>query len=359
LPTLSPRRDRYNRTVSGDPQLSSVQPGKRLEASSYCRSHQKPRQPKNLWEASPTSIPLTPSIVSTTSALLALLLAAAGFATLCRVRRTTLAAPALWWIVAALTIAAVEAALAFRLIEPSTLAASRWRYAAAVGTFCPLVAVLGAKRPQDRGWQWVVAALWLTLLVPVAQSIVSPGGTRLELFAAWRWLLWAFIAMSLLNYLPTRMALAALLAAAGQSMLLRDASSAEATANQDQDIAIGLALLTAAWLAAELTHARRRSRTLLRPASQFPADSVLPLATVQTARWLAFRDAWGAFWAVRILQRVNHTAELANWPIRLQWNGVVSTNDRNDAPLPPLAPDTEASLNQSLDALLRRFERVV
>ncbi|MBA4104744.1 MAG: hypothetical protein C0485_03220 [Pirellula sp.] len=272
-------------------------------------------------------------------AALALLLAAGGLATLPRVRGTTLTAPTLWWIAAAAAIAAVEAMLAYSQLDATTLRASLWRYSAAVGTFCPLTAVLGAKRPQDRGWQWVVASLWLVLLVPVAQAIASPGGTQLELFGAWRWLLWGFIAMGLLNYLPTRFALSALLVAAGQIILLGAPTGIAQELSPTTRIAAALTLFLAACGLATL----RRFRA---PPSTLP----------QTTRWLAFRDAWGVFWALRILQRVNQTAELSGWPVRLQWNGLVST----DEPAAPttLAPQVEAVVNQSLDTLLRRFERV-
>jgi hypothetical protein len=273
------------------------------------------------------------------SAALALLLAACGLATLRRVRGTTLTAPTLWWIAAATAIAAVEGMLAYQHADPTTLQASLWRYAAAVGTFCPLTAVLGAKRPQDRGWQWVVASLWLVLLVPVAQILASPGGTQLELFGAWRWLLLAFTAMGLLNYLPTRFALSALLVASGQVALLGGPTGITPNLSPTTRVAAATTLFLAACGLATF-------RCFRTPRSALP----------QTKRWLAFRDAWGAFWALRVLQRVNQTAELSHWPVRLQWSGLVPT----DEPAPPttLSPPVEAALNQSLDTLLRRFERI-
>lgn len=299
----------------------------------------------------PTLPTLPPEVAPWLTAALSLLLAAGGLATLLRTRGTTLAAPALWWIAAAAAIAAVEAALATDRLDAATLSASLWRYTAAVGTLCPLTAILGAKRPQDRGWQWVVASLWLVLLVPVAQAIVAPGGTRLELFAAWRWLLLGFIAMSLLNYLPTRFALSSLLIAAGQYLLLEGAAGltpiktvpidAVAGVAPSHATLWGVACLAAAWLAAEVAHITRR-----------PAAAQLP----QTHRWLNFRDAWGVFWAIRILQRVNHTAELGAWRIRLQWSGLAAAEGA--APPTTLAPELEVALDQTLDSLLRRFERL-
>jgi uncharacterized membrane protein YhaH (DUF805 family) len=288
-------------------------------------------------------MPTFPTLPAETSAWLAialpLLLVAGGLATLRRVRGTTLAAPTLWWIAVAAAIAAVEALLAYRQVDSTTLQASLWRYAAAVGTFCPLIAVLGAKRPQDRGWQWVVASLWLVLLVPVAQAVASPAGTQLELFGAWRWLLWGFIAMGLLNYLPTSFALPALLVAAGQIVLLSAPTGIARSLSPPTRVAAAATLFLAACGLATFRWLRA-------------TPSPLP----QTTRWLNFRNAWGAFWALRVLQRVNQTAGLGHWPIRLHWNGFVSS----DEPALPatLAPPVEALLDQSLDTLLRRFERL-
>lgn len=293
---------------------------------------------------------------------LALLLAGGGATCLLRSRGTTLVAPAAWWVAAAIAIAAVEALLALKRLDAATLAASLWRYTAAVGTFCPLIAVLGAKRPQDRGWQWVVAALWLVLLVPVAQAIVARGGTRLELFAGWRWLLLGFIAMGLLNYLPTRFALSSLLVAAGEYLLLEGVAGNVAEPAASRATLCGVGMLLAAWLAGEIAHAARRSRAAPpSPATQTPAQ-----------RWLAFRDGWGAFWAIRVLQRVNQTAELGGWPVRLQWSGFVAVENAVNGAIDkagaaqPLEtprdllsePALAQSLDQTLDGMLRRFERL-
>jgi len=261
-----------------------------------------------------------------------------------QLRGTTLAAPAVWGIVSALTIAVVEARLAWRsgLVDP--LAASLWRYTAAVGTFCPLMAVLGAKRPQDRGWQWVVLALWVVLLVPVGQALAAKSGARLELFGAWRLLLVALLAMGLLNYLPTRYAIAALLFALGQTLLLGpvllDAPAAH------EWVRSGLMAVFAAMSAVGIVSAQK---------GRIARDNLAGLSALQrfTERWFAFRDSWGAFWGLRVLQRVNQTAELSHWPVRLHWlTGFQPHEDR------PLDAKTSVHLKQTLDSVLRRFERV-
>lgn len=263
--------------------------------------------------------------------------AAVGFR---RARGTTLAAPAAWCVVSMLTCAAVDAGLAWSGAWDQTLGASIWRYAAAVSTCCPLMAVLGAKRPQDRGWQWIVVSLWVTLLVPAGHALAAPSADRLELFVAWRWLLAALLAMGLLNYLPTRHALAALLAAAGQTLLLCEYFF-EPTDDLGTHVAIriyGPGLLLLACAAAESVRTR-------------PRDHV---DDPRSLRWLAFRNGWGAFWALRVMQRVNQTAEAGEWPLRLEWGGFETTDA---APKDSLDETTAAKVDQALDSILWRFER--
>jgi hypothetical protein len=70
------------------------------------------------------------------------------------------------------------------------------------------------------------------------------------------------------------------------------------------------------------------------------------------ARWFAFRDGWGAFWGLRVLKRVNQTAELSGWPVRLEWwDGFIPRSDE------AIDPQLAAHIQQTLDSLLRRFER--
>jgi hypothetical protein len=266
--------------------------------------------------------------------------AAAGFR---RLRGTTLSAPAAWAIAAALGVALVEAGLVWRgeLVDPMT--ASLWRYAAAAGTFCPLMGVLGAKRPQDRGWQWVVLSLWVILLVPAMQAVAARSGHRLELYGAWQLLLAALIAMGWLNYLPTRYGLAAVLFTIGQTLLLGPYLFT-ITIGDGWRVA-GLALI----LAAAATALVISSRRVAVPSDDSKSSTIARF----NARWFAFRDGWGAFWGLRVMQRVNQTAELSGWPVRLEWwDGFAPIK------IEALDPQTAAQIQQTLDSLLRRFERL-
>ena len=131
-----------------------------------------------------------------------------------RTWQTTLAGPCLW----AISVTVFLTVLVDHQFDADSHGSALVRFALAAATFCPLMAVLGAKRPQHRGWQWVVASLWLVLVWPAGQAALA--GVGLELFIAWKLFLLGLIALGVVNYLPTRHWLAALLVAAGQLALL-------------------------------------------------------------------------------------------------------------------------------------------
>jgi hypothetical protein len=262
-----------------------------------------------------------------------------------RTRGTTLAAPAAWAVAAAVCLALVEATIAWSGLPNSAPASSLARYAAAVGTCCPIMAVLGAKRPQDRGWQWVVATLWAVLLVPAGQAWASRGGV-FELSGMWRIMLAGLIALGPLNYLPTRHAASALLFAGGQLLFFTERLFA-APLTMPSHRLIGLAMM----LSAAMLAARPRRWSAVVDASD--ESQLLRF----TRRWRSFRDGWGAWWGLRILHRVNEAASLSQWPVRLEWRGFVS-NIASDAAARPIDEALLAHIEQTFDSLLRRFERV-
>lgn len=251
-----------------------------------------------------------------------------------RVAGTTLAAPANWAIVAAAAIAVFEGIIAVGRGEAmSPFAESALRYTASCATLMPMIAVLGAKRPQDRGWPWVVAALWITLLVPVAQLFVAKATGPLELPRFWGIVVGVCIAMGLLNYLATRNLVPALLVAWGQWQMFRSTMFAYAAEVRTYDRLAPVACFALALVAARVFAKYSRS-----------SDGGV------NRRWRAFRDGWGAFWALRVMQRLNQSAEAAKLPERLEWSGWKPAD--GDA----LSDSGRTQIEQAMDAVLWRFE---
>src|SRR6185295_15343995 len=81
-------------------------------------------------------------------------------------RGTTLVAPWAWSALATLTVAGSEVAAGLAGDLASWIVPLR--FMAAMSAFCPIMAVLGAKRPQDRAWQFIVLSLWAVLCLPAA-----------------------------------------------------------------------------------------------------------------------------------------------------------------------------------------------
>jgi hypothetical protein len=249
------------------------------------------------------------------------------------IEHTTLV-PAWWWAVLA-TVAwcGVElAAVIYGSLAPDWL--EPLRLAAVTLSFCPILAVLGAKRPQHMAWSFVVAAFWGIVALPAAETFFLQGGQRLEMGDARGWFLWVLIALAPINYLLTRQWLAVALLAAGQSLALSEY----------------LPLI---------------SRTLF--AEQHLAAVVLAAAAVGCFRrpqaretgngydrlWRDFRNTFGLFWALRLQERVNSVSDSSAWPFWLSWSGL--RDKTNGLPPTQIDPSIEPTLRTTFRGLLRRF----
>jgi len=277
------------------------------------------------------------------------LLAVVLLSAMARLRRTTLLAPIVWALVSLLIIATVECVAALQSEPVPETWLSVLLFAAASSSLCPVMAVLGAKRPQHRAWQWVVLTLWLIVLLPALQQMLIPTGPAVTLFALWRVFLGGLICLTLLNYLPTRFWLAAIFSAVGQMLLMVEFLLPDAPFAGRWMVPAGLGFQLAA-AAVVLLKAAPSNGSDASSQSGFPASDVTRRVT---SRWLSFRDAYGAFWALRIMQRVNQTAEICAWPVRLEWSGLVPYPA---ATIDTLSDELEQELGKTFDTLMRRFE---
>jgi hypothetical protein len=246
-------------------------------------------------------------------------------------RHTTLIGAWSWAILSLAALAGVELAI-FVQNEPALPRVSDpLRFAAAALTLCPTVAVLGAKRPQDRAWHWIVLSLWVVVCIPAVNSALFHTGGLVELHAAQGTFLWVLILLGLANYLPTRYAIAAICVAVGQVLLfsrylpfLHSDVMSHARAIGIASYAVGLAASPLSW----------------RNPISIKTDSL-------NSAWKNFRDQFGAFWAIRVLVRLNAAAETNRWPIRLYWSGFTIESAIDEA--------TEKVVRRCLSSMLRRF----
>ncbi|MBI1902107.1 MAG: hypothetical protein HYS13_13475 [Planctomycetia bacterium] len=268
--------------------------------------------------------------------------ALAAAAALWRSRRryagTTLIAPIAWGCAALLVLAGVEVASAFQWAPRESL--SCLRYLATCGTFAPGMALLGAKRPQDRAWQFVVLTLLAVLALPVVQSWAISRG-EFQVHAAMRWLLIVpLLALGILNGLPTRHSWIVLFGGAGQALLFLPYFPEIPGYNAWQSLpqlpsAIGVFLMSAAVVAWAGGFGGRREEAL-------SLDRV----------WREFRDGFGAAWALRVVQQFNQSAAICKWSVVLRWRGL---EGRQPGSPPELSDEERAAVERSLRTILRRF----
>jgi hypothetical protein len=274
------------------------------------------------------SLPIAVSLASGACGLAAQL---SGFRQL---RGTTLRAPWWWAAISLALVACSETAIAIWQWGESS-AAAQFRFAAGTLTFCPLVALLGAKRPQDRAWQFIVFSCWVILALPAVQAWLLRPDEPPHVHPLWGWFLVVLIVVGLTNYLPTRFCLAGLLAAAGQGTLMWQFLPFGSNSASQLTSLFGLGLLCAAAVAAALL--ARVSRRVAEP-----LDRV----------WLDFRNQFGVVWGLRVAERMNASAKMYGWDARLAWHGFLTAAGD---PAPGIPPAVKAELEKSLRGLLRRF----
>lgn len=247
-----------------------------------------------------------------------------------------------WWAVGALGLfGAVELSIDLA----GGVSQDAWvqfaRYAVGAATFCPMMSLLGAKRPQDRAWQAIVLSLWVILLLPAAQWWLFQASSSLMIWGAWRWFLLVLLLIALGNHLPTRLGLAALVAVCGQVVLLNRC------------------LPIVGNVVGGLLHPSRgegESSSEMALWFEVHGEAVVPLGMFVAALWLVwfslarssrsvgkasrgldlvwrdFRNLYGVVWSLRITGFINDYAERYEWPVLLTWNGFVPRNASDQEP---------------------------
>jgi hypothetical protein len=200
------------------------------------------------------------------------------------------------------------------------------RHLALTLTGCAGVAVLGARRPGVRAWNFVVCGLLAVLLMSVVE-----GRGQLRIEPAYLVFLAGTLAVGVVNYLPTRQGLAALLLALGSGLefALEAWPALDERAADWLEAWAGLFLAAAPW--AGFLLARR------------------PRAGVEAfdGLWLDFRDRYGVVWGQRTREQFNRSAAHAGWPVALFWDGLIIEQGKT--------PPDAAALTEKLRALLKRF----
>lgn len=193
-------------------------------------------------------------------------------------------------------------------------------YAALTLSGCAGVAVFGARRPGAAAWNFVVVGLLAILLLPVAEGAVTGAIVQLDTIRIF--FLIGLLGTLICNYVLTRLGLAAMAFASASALALGRVAEALPADLPWSRAAESIALLSVPWAG---WWAIRGSNTEL-----FFANRL----------WGAFRDRFGAIWALRVMEQFNRSAVHNNSNSRLSWRGAMMVDD---------------GATERLQALLQRF----
>jgi hypothetical protein len=260
------------------------------------------------------------------------------------VRGTTLVAPWCWALASGLTVLVVAIQGAS---EPLL------NYSAAITTLLPAAAIYGAKRPQDRGWQWIVAALFVMLLWPAGESWLLGQSFNLAAQPLRSWFLVVLLAVQCGNWIVTINSGPVLLLTVAQTAMLWPQLPWADRQTEVRTWLYGAALLVAVpwWLVFNLRRANRFRAPGVE--ASFPSPR-------EIAEWQHFRAAYGVVWALRVTERINEVAKLRRWPWHWSWAGPTPNIGALPAAesLPPVLltdPGERAAWLQLWENIFRRF----
>jgi hypothetical protein len=276
-------------------------------------------------------------------------------------RGTTLVAPLAWALLAYLLIGIAS----IEWIPLTKTEWSKWMFIAATSTLCPSMALLGAKRPQNRAWQLIVFAFWFVMALPAIRSLLFQAGEGLEIHTIWKWFIAVVILAGCVNHLPTRFGWAAVVIAGGQIQLFWN----HLPWNLGSPVMIGriagFGMILSGIVFAYLLH-RIKQRQLAAYRGWNRA-------------WRDFRDFFGVVWGLRIIERVSQMPSALENCIQLSWDGFheltpaighdscspanpeqalpaeITTPIHDAARLRPATPDVMKPLDAGLRNLMWRF----
>ena len=268
--------------------------------------------------------------------ILALIATALLVAALPRVRGTTLLSPWCWLVTAIWAIAVVH------LIPDEGLSATgrHWheaiQYSAHSLIFCPFMSLLGARRPQNRMWEMVVITLWFILVLPALEVVIVRPGQNYDTQGIRAWFMMILIFVSSMNIILGRFWICGILIGCAQFALVNAHLPSWLQFQSTAMVPWGLGFAIAALIAMFALPKPDRSKM-----------------RVEDQVWLDYRDMFGGMWALRIRERINVTAKINDWDLRLEWDGFTAADGTL---LPDILPiETQRTLHLNFWNLMRKF----
>ncbi len=270
-----------------------------------------------------------------------LFLCGSGLKTLMSFRRNSIQVltPTFFWSEFAILSWGLASLVSLDVFQVGTAWQDQFWYWAAVLTCCPLISVLGAKRPTSRGWSWFIILPLIAVLGWPALTIFlvpSPDLVPLEIQSP---VLIGFILVLVMgtgNYMGSRYGLSILMVSGAALLSLWPVFSSFAG---DLNFATRIRAFSALLCGIGVLHGFRQAGRPTLDESKY--DQL----------WFDFRDAFGIVWSIRIQDRINQTAQKEGWVVRLGTEGFVWDQNVSDEQI----KQSEDRLEHTLHWLLRRF----
>lgn len=265
--------------------------------------------------------------------------------------RGSTAVPAALWSAAASAVFAITT-LQQATEDPDIATLGIHRVVVAAFSVCPVMSLLGAKRPQHGVWQFIVATLAAVLALPVAAAVLIRPGSLPDLHILGRFFLPVLVIAGWMNFVGTRRAVAATLVAIGHFgliwPLLPGIQLADALPQATRDLAAVSCMTSGGLLALSQTlFTRSRRLSVLADGVQLSSENADFVRHVN-ACFFAFRETLGAAWTLRLAERFDLMAMQRGWPVRLTFHGVRLQKELQGSNWQPDAV-------RVMEALLRRF----
>ena len=265
--------------------------------------------------------------------------------------RGSTAVPAALWSAAASTAFAMTI-LQQATVELDVATMGIYRVVFAALSVCPVMSLLGAKRPQYGVWQFIVGSLAAVLALPAVSAVLIHPGALPNLHILGRCFLPVLVIVGWMNFVGTRRAVAATLIAAGHLGLiwpLLPGVEFEAALPQTTRDLMSISSITAGGFIALVQAVQasfKRGRVSVDGVQMLPGNEVF-VSRVNTC-FFALRETLGAAWTLRLAERFDLLATRRGWPVRLTFQGMRIQEEPEDS-------RWQADTGRAMEALMKRF----
>ena len=265
--------------------------------------------------------------------------------------RGSTAVPAALWSAAASTAFAMTI-LQQATVELDVATMGIYRVVFAALSVCPVMSLLGAKRPQYGVWQFIVGSLAAVLALPAVSAVLTHPGALPNLHILGRCFLPVLVIVGWMNFVGTRRAVAATLIAAGHLGLiwpLLPGVEFEAALPQTTRDLMSISSITAGGFIAliqAVLASFKRGRVSVGGVQMLP-DNEDFVSRINTC-FFALRETLGAAWTLRLAERFDSLATRRGWPVRLTFQGMRIQEEPEDS-------RWQADTGRAMEALMKRF----